>query len=205
MCDYNSRYYEYSRDYQNEYKNNNERYWPNQYEQNQYYSQNDLWQQNNWCPQRHCCEQDHCCEHRHCNEQRFSVTQCSMNAQNTTGQAITVAVAGTDIPLPNNQNLDGFNVNAANTIFTVPATGTYLVTYQVNTTTASLLSTRVLRNGNTIPGSIFIPATPVSSFTATTIVQLYAGDQLELQFFGVATTITLQGGVGASLTVVRLA
>jgi hypothetical protein len=128
-----------------------------------------------------------------------------MNAQNTTGQAITVVVAGTAIPLPNNQNLDGFNVNAANTIFTVPTTGTYLVTYQVNTTTASLLSTRVLRNGNAIPGSIFTPTTPVSSFTATTIVHLNAGDQLELQFFDVATTVTLQGGVGASLTVIRLA
>lgn len=205
MCDYNSRYYENSRGYQNGYVNNNERYWPNQYEQNHCYSQNNWWSQNNccsqnnWCPPRHCCEQENRCEHRN------SVTQCSMNAQNTTGQAITVAVAGTDIPLPSNQNLDGFTVNAANTIFTVPVTGTYLVSYQVNTTTASLLSTRVLRNGNAIPGSIFTPTTPVSSFTATTIVQLNAGDQLELQFFGVATTATLQGGVGASLTVIRLA
>ena len=195
--------YNYNNGY-NGYVNYEEASWPSYQAQN-YWSQNNWCEARNCCEHRNCCEQRNCFEHRNCCEQRFSVTQCSMNAQNTTGQAIAVAVAGTAIPLPNNQNLDGFNVNAANTIFTVPATETYLVTYQVNTTTASLVSTRVLRNGNAIPGSIFTPANPVSSFTATTIVHLNAGDQLELQFFGVATTVTLQAGVGASLTVIRLA
>lgn len=193
MYNYKCGYYENSRGCQNSYVNNNEMYWPNCYSQS------------NWCEPRYCCEPRCCCDPRQSCRPKYAVTQCSMNAQNTTGQDITVAVSGTAIPLPNNQNLDGFTANASNTIFTVPVTGTYLVTYQVNTTTTLLLSTRVLRNGAAIPGSIYSPVAPDSSFTASTIVQLYAGDQLELQFFDLATTATLQGGVGASLTVIRLA
>ncbi|WP_367569435.1 hypothetical protein [Lacrimispora sp.] len=128
-----------------------------------------------------------------------------MNAQNTTGAAILVLLGGTAIPLPNNQNLDGFTVNGANTIFTVPSTGTYLVTYQLNVTLALLMSARVTRNGTAIPGSVFSPAVSVSAYTATTILTLNAGDQLSLQFFGVAGTATLQDGAGATLTVIRLA
>ncbi|MFT4107136.1 MAG: collagen-like protein, partial [Lacrimispora sp.] len=134
-----------------------------------------------------------------------SVTSNSMNAQNTTGAAIVVLLGGTTIPLPNNQNLDGFTVNGANTIFTVPATGTYLVTYQVNVTAGLLMSMRVTRNGATIPGSVFAPIVSVSAYTATTILTLNAGEQLSLQFFGLAGTATLQGGAGATLTVIRLA
>ena len=133
------------------------------------------------------------------------VTENFMNAQNTTGGNIRVARGGTTIALPNNQNLDSFTVNGANTVFTVPSTGTYLVTYQINVTTALVISTRVLQNGTAIPGSIYAPTTSVSAFTATTIVPLTAGDQLQLQFFGVAATVTLQGGAGATFTVIRLA
>ena len=114
-------------------------------------------------------------------------------------------IGGVDIDLPDNQNLDGFDVNGDDTVFTVPVSGTYLVTYQVNVTVALLMSTRILVNGSPLAGSLFSPAISVSSFTATTIAFLNDGDELTLQFFGIIGAATLQGGAGATLTVVRLA
>jgi hypothetical protein len=128
-----------------------------------------------------------------------------MSAQNATGDTIAVVAGGTSIVLPDNQNLDSFTVNGANTIFTVPSTGTYLVTYQINVTAGLLVSTQVLQNSTAIPGSVFSPIASVSAFSATTIVSLTAGDQLQLQFFGLLGAATLQGGAGATFTVIRLA
>ncbi|WP_347491519.1 hypothetical protein ABDB91_04085 [Desulfoscipio sp. XC116] len=128
-----------------------------------------------------------------------------MNAQNTTGDTIAVVLGGTTIALPNNQNLDTFTVDGTNTIFTVPSTGTYLVTYQVNVTAGLAMSTQVLQNGTAIPGSVFAPTISASAFSATTIASLTAGDQLELQFSGLLGAATLQSGAGVTLTVIRLA
>jgi hypothetical protein len=128
-----------------------------------------------------------------------------MNAQNTTGSTIAVVLGGTPVALPNNQNLDGFTANGANTDFTVPVTGTYLITYQVNVTAGLLMSSRVMQNGTAIAGSVFAPVVSASAYSATTIVPLTAGDQLELQLYGLLGAAILQSGAGASLTVIRLA
>jgi len=128
-----------------------------------------------------------------------------MSALNTTGQTIAVILGGTTVPLPSEQNLDGFTVNGANTVFTVPETGTYLISYRANFTAGLLLTSSILRNGATLPGSTFSPAVSVSSYAVTLIAALTAGDTLELQLSGLAGTAVLQGGTGASLTVVRLA
>jgi len=128
-----------------------------------------------------------------------------MSALNTTGQTIAVILGGTDVPLPSEQNLDGFTVNGANTVFIVPDTGTYLISYRINFTTDLLLTSRIRRNGTTLPGSTFSPAAAVDSYAATLIAALSAGDNLELQLAGSAGAAVLQGGTGASLTVVRLA
>ncbi|MBD8133941.1 hypothetical protein IFR10_00130 [Bacillus sp. CFBP 13597] len=80
-----------------------------------------------------------------------SVTTNSMFASNTVGTVISVALGGaTSIPLPNNQNLDSFVTNGANTIFTVPVTGRYYITYQINTTAALVIGagSRILLNGS---------------------------------------------------------
>lgn len=127
-----------------------------------------------------------------------------MSASNTTGQTIAVILGGTNVPLPSAQNLDGFTANGANTTFTVPATGTYLVTYRVNPTVAVAMSSQVLRNGTAIPGSILSPVA-TTSYEATVITPLTAGDTLTLQLSGIVSAVVLQGGAGASLTVVRLA
>ena len=128
-----------------------------------------------------------------------------MSADNTAGTTIAVVLGGTAVPLPNDHVLDGFTVNAANTEFTVPATGTYLVTYDVRTTAALLLSSRVTRNGAAIPGTVVSPAVALSAFSATYITPLTAGDVLQLQLYGLVGAAVLQTGSGASLTVVRLA
>lgn len=134
-----------------------------------------------------------------------SATTNSMNATNTTGATIAVILGGTPVPLPNNQVLDGFTVDGASQTFTVPAAGTYMVTYRVSTTAALLMSARVMRNGAALPGSSFAPIASVSSFAATTFSALNAGDTLQLQLYGLAGAAILQGGNGATLTVIRLA
>jgi len=127
-----------------------------------------------------------------------------MSASNTAGQTIAVILGGTNVPLPNAQNLDGFTANGTNTTFTVPETGTYLVTYRVNPTVSVAMSSQVLRNGTAIPGSVLSPVA-TTSYEATVITPLIAGDTLALQLSGIAAAVVLQGGAGASLTVVRLA
>ncbi|WP_025486482.1 hypothetical protein [Enterocloster sp. OA13] len=128
-----------------------------------------------------------------------------MNALNTSGTTLAVILGGTAVPLPDDHVLNNFTVNAANTIFTVSATGSYLITYTVRTTAALLLSSRILRNGTALPGSVISPAVSASAFSTTLIADLTAGDTLEVQLFGLVGTAVLQGGTGASLAVVRLA
>ena len=127
-----------------------------------------------------------------------------MSAANTTGQSLLVVLGGTSVPLPSAQNLDGFTTDATNTTFTVPETGTYLVSYRISPTVAVAMSSQVLRNGTAIPGSVFSPAA-TTEYEATFITPLTAGDTLILQLSGIAAAVVLQGGSGASMTVVRLA
>ncbi|WP_268964918.1 BclA C-terminal domain-containing protein, partial [Priestia megaterium] len=140
------------------------------------------------------------------------VTNNSMFACNTTGSVIPVALGGSNsIPLPNNQNLDGFIANGPNTIFTVPATGRYYITYQINTTAALGVGagSRILLNSTTpIPGSILSPVLSTSTFNNDVIVNLSAGNTISLQLFSsillIATLLSAGGSVGAALTIIRL-
>ncbi|MED4003487.1 BclA C-terminal domain-containing protein, partial [Priestia aryabhattai] len=141
-----------------------------------------------------------------------SITSNSMFACNTTGSVIPVALGGANsIPLPNNQNLDGFTVNGPSTIFTVLETGRYYITYQVNTTVALGVGagSRILLNGTTpIPGSILSPAVSAATFNNDVIVNLSAGNTISLQLFSsillVATLLSTGGSVGAALTIIRI-
>lgn len=132
-------------------------------------------------------------------------TSTSMNAINTDGDTINVIVAGTNVPLPTQPFLDGFTVNGANDTFTVPTTGTYLVTYDVKTTTALLMSSEVLLNGTAIANSVVSPTVATDNYNATFIQNLTAGDTLTLELFGLLGAAILQSGNGASLTVIRIA
>ena len=137
-----------------------------------------------------------------------ATTANSMSALNTTGGTtagtIPIVAAGTLIPLPDEQSLGGFTANPANDTFTVPETGNYMVSYHISLTTAVQFTSRVLEAGNPLAGSTFAPTTSVSTFSAMVIANLTAGDTLQLQLLNQAAYAILQGGNGASLTVVRL-
>ncbi|WP_368908274.1 BclA C-terminal domain-containing protein [Bacillus wiedmannii] len=134
------------------------------------------------------------------------ITTNSMFANNTLGGPISVVLGGTNIPLSNNQSLGNFTVNATNDIYTIPVTGRYYLTYQINTTTSLLAGTRLLLNSSTpLPGSIFSPALSTSNYN-NLITNLIAGNTISLQLFGVLSIVNLVGGgsTGASLTIIRI-
>jgi len=127
-----------------------------------------------------------------------------MSAANTSSAVIAVILGGTDVPLPDNQNLNTFTVDGTNTEFTVPSSGEYMISYAVATTVALAVSSQVLQNGAPIAASIVSPTVAASNLFTTFIVPLTAGDTLTLQLFGFAGVATLLGGAGTFMTVVRL-
>lgn len=140
-----------------------------------------------------------------------SVTTSGMFASNTLGSVIVVALGGsTNIRLPNNQSLGSFIVSANDTVFTVPETGRYYITYQINTTVGLGIGAgaRVTANGTPIPGTILVPAVSNATFYRDCITPLTAGSTLSLQIFSsillTATLISGGGTIGASLNVIRI-
>ena len=91
-------------------------------------------------------------------------------------------------------------------MFTVPVSGRYFITYQVNTSAALLAGTRVINNGTPIAGSILTPALSTSTYNVSLITTLAAGNQISLQIFGFSRnrSITWQGICWAALTIIRL-
>ena len=128
-----------------------------------------------------------------------------INAQNTGGTELAVATTGTLVPLPNNQVLENFTVNAGNTTFTAEEAGVYLLTYTVNTVQQEDFISRILLNGAELADTVYDPATTDDRYNVTTLVTLVQGDTISLQLYDVTDTITLQNGVGASLTLVKIA
>lgn len=127
-------------------------------------------------------------------------------AKNTAGGIVAVVLGGTPIPLSGVQNLGpGWAVNGSSTTMTIPETGTYRLTYDINLTHGLLTGTQVVANGVPVPGTIISPVLTLSHFSTDVVVDLTAGTDLQLQFFGVLAAATLQAGNGASLTVQRIA
>ncbi|MGF9799664.1 BclA C-terminal domain-containing protein [Brevibacillus agri] len=131
-------------------------------------------------------------------------TNINAFAANTGGAVIAVILGGTNVPLPNNQVLNGITVGGGNTTFTVPSAGNYLISYSVNTTAALAVSTRLLINGAAFAPSVASPALSLSSFHNTVIAPLGAVATITLQLFGLLGAATLLTGAGATLTIVRL-
>ena len=127
-----------------------------------------------------------------------------MSAANTTSAVIAVVLGGTSIPLPDNQNLNTFTVDGTNTLFTVPTTGEYLISYAVSLTAALLVSSQVLQSGTPITASIVTPTVAADVLFTSFIVPLTAGDTLTLQLFGLLGAATLLGGASTYMTVVRV-
>ncbi|WP_216293194.1 BclA C-terminal domain-containing protein [Delftia acidovorans] len=131
-------------------------------------------------------------------------TATSMAAHNTSGAVIAVVLGGTDIPLPQSQNLSGFMVNGLNTMFTVPSSGRYRVKYSIKTNANMLVSARVLLNGTPVAALTENTTTSVSRFDGESILALAAGDTLRVQFFDMLGVVTLQSGSGAALIAEKL-
>lgn len=128
-----------------------------------------------------------------------------LNAQNTGGTELAVTPAGTLVPLPDNQVLENFTANAANDTFTAEEAGVYLLTYTVNTDQQEDISARILLNGTELAGTAVVPTTTDNMYSVTTLVTLAEGDTISLQLYDATDTITLQDGVGASLTLIKIA
>ncbi|MEC0302666.1 BclA C-terminal domain-containing protein [Terribacillus saccharophilus] len=129
-----------------------------------------------------------------------------MFAANTSGSVIVVLIGGTNIPLPNAQNLEGFVYNGGAANFTVPTTGRYYISYHINVTAALLISSRIVVNGAQVAGTVMSPAVSISNYEGEVITNLTAGNTVAVQLFGLVGTATLNGGgsTGASLTIIRL-
>ncbi|MBE5104677.1 hypothetical protein IGI01_05045 [Bacillus thuringiensis] len=135
-----------------------------------------------------------------------STTATYAFANNTSGSAIAVVLGGTNVPLPNNQNIGpGITVSGGNTVFTVANAGNYYIAYTINLAAALLVSSRITVNGSPLAGTINAPVASVGSFSATIIASLPAGAAISLQLFGVAALATLSTTTpGATLTIIRL-
>ncbi|WP_230639822.1 BclA C-terminal domain-containing protein [Bacillus velezensis] len=135
-----------------------------------------------------------------------SLTATSGYASNTGGGVVAVIVDGTDISLPNEQNLSAdITANAANTVFTVAPAGRYYISYHINLTAGLLVSSRILINGTPAASSIIAPVASLASFNNSFIVTLTAGSTIQLQLFGLLGAATLlRGSAGAALNIIRL-
>lgn len=127
-------------------------------------------------------------------------------AANTSGSVIAVLLGGSNVPLPDAQNL-GANVtiDGTNSVFTVTQAGRYRVAYRANLTAGLLVSSRITVNGVGVPALSINPVLSISQFAAEAVVTLNAGDQLSLQFFGLLGAATLlSGSQGAGITIQRV-
>ncbi|HDR8091691.1 TPA: exosporium leader peptide-containing protein [Bacillus cereus] len=135
-----------------------------------------------------------------------STTATYAFANNTSGSLISVLLSGTNIPLPNNQNIGpGITVSGGNTVFTVANAGNYYIAYTINLTAGLLVSSRITVKGSPLAGTINAPTVATGSFSATIIANLPAGAAISLQLFGLVAIATLSTATpGATLTIIRL-
>lgn len=133
-------------------------------------------------------------------------TSTAAFAANTGGSSILVVLGGTTINLPNAQVMSpDITVNVPNTIFTINTSGLYRISYNINTTVALLLGSRLLINGS--PNILStIPANLVRlNFKNEIDINLGVGATISLQLFGLLGTATLlNNSAGASLMIMRI-
>lgn len=133
-----------------------------------------------------------------------TITANSMFASNIGGLRIPVSLTGTLIPLPDAQNLNSFRKNMANTVFTIPRTGRYFISYNIHLRRGFLMKSQLLNNGIAIPATTINPILPASRYNTNLITNLSAGDKISLQLSGLIGLVILLEDPGASLTVIRL-
>lgn len=131
-------------------------------------------------------------------------TVSHMSAIHTSGIALDVSVAGVNIPLSGARILNGFSASESNEEYTVEETGNYFLIYNIKTRDDTTVKTRVVRNGALLSGTVKSSSVPTTTFNVSLIVSLNQGDVISLQLYDLNSSVTLQGGAGASLVLIRL-
>lgn len=135
---------------------------------------------------------------------KLNTSMTSLSAINTTNASIAVVLLGTPVSLPTKPYINGFTANGANTIFTVQNNGNYLISYNINTTVALLLSSGVYVNGTANGNLTRSPGITANSFDAQAIIPLNAGDTIQLTLFGLLGSAVLQSGQGAVMNIIKV-
>ena len=134
-----------------------------------------------------------------------NTTATSAFAANTGGATIAVVLGGTNIPLPDTQNISADIIpSGGNTVFTVQTAGRYYLSYQINTTAGLLATARIVTNGAAVPSTVVGGLVNLSNYKGESIVTLAAGSTISLQLFGLLGAAVLTTGAGATLTIIRL-
>ncbi|MBM7648418.1 hypothetical protein JOC78_001360 [Bacillus ectoiniformans] len=116
-----------------------------------------------------------------------------------------VTLGGSNVPLPDNKQLNSVTVNPANDVFTVQQSGTYDLEYKVYLTTELFVSSKILLNGSLLPNSEFNPAAvPANYLTKKVTVNLAAGDSISLQLYGLLGVVTLVGNDVSKATMLSI-
>ncbi len=141
-------------------------------------------------------------------------TAAAAFAANIQGPDINVpSYSGVAIPLPDGQVMSAdITANPENTMFQVNKKGVYLLSYRVNLTKPAQVGTKLLIDGMARDTTKVIPAVPTASFENQHVHLMNAGETLQLQLCAAplpgispkAQTVTLAGGMGASLRIILL-
>ncbi len=116
------------------------------------------------------------------------------------GSVIAVVLGGTDVPFNSYQALNGITTADAVT-YQVTTTGAYRISYSAKTTAALLANTRVVVNGIGVQVLADEPVLATNQFSGDAILNLTAGDEISLEFYGLLGAVTLQTGHGATMTI----
>lgn len=135
------------------------------------------------------------------------VTDNYAYAANTIGSEISILQEGTNILLPNEQKLpvEYVTVDESNKVFTIKNAGTYFIKYTIYTTSTVSLGSRLIINGIENIESTINNGLSINKFSADLIINIIDNTQISLQMFGTGTIILLSNGVGAALSIIRLA
>lgn len=123
------------------------------------------------------------------------------SASNTIGTIITVTFFGTNVPLPDNQQLNNMSINGANDTFTIEQSGMYELEYHIYLTNpATSTYSRLECNGAPLVDSEFTPVIGTDHLTKKVTVNLNAGDTLSLQVYNYLGPVTLVNGDPSKVT-----
>lgn len=139
-----------------------------------------------------------------------SLTQTNafgVNSAGTTFNLNILLASSALVPFPTLVLLSpGIVINGAGTIFTINTFGRYRISYQVNTTAALLMGTRLLINGTPNAASTVYPVLGTTSYKNEIDIDVGTGTTVSLQVYTIAISAAtlLAGGAGATLQIIRL-